>query len=726
MKKASMRVFALLMVVGLMLIPAFSAAAQQGGTTLYLPIVYKPIPAPPVERVGPAGGTFTSVVVDPTNPAVLYVGTFGQGVFKSQDGGQSWQAMNNGLGNLTIQSLAIRSNATTLYAGTYGSGIYRSLDSGETWEAINGSGGNVANGFIVYDVEPDPSNAQRLFITGRVQDTWNGSCCLVGYIYRTTNDGASWTTVWDGLQSYPLRGDYAYDIDIDPNSSSTIYFTGHEHGVFKNTSNGDSGSWTPVQGSLTGVNLSTRRMALDPNNSLILYNSVYFDSNGLYKSTNGGSTWSIKNAGLARPIYGYALTIDPANPATLYLGTAFDGIYKSTNRAEDTWSNIGLYSQFIWDLDANGSQVYAGTGGNGLQASSDGGGNWATRNSGIFGTNVTGLVSFNGMLYAGVNGGGVYASGNQGTSWQPANNGLADLNVQSLLVLTRNSVSNLYALTGTQLFMLSADGSTWSVAVSRNNAPALAPEGPATEEPAVESVEPFIQNSILPEEEQQLLRIDRTAPSDLDSTSSYGTLKQITAAATNWKGLWIGAYNGGVLLSTGECSAYSDRTVYALHVSKADGGLYGSLPDKSGGFTVIKWVSCPIPPEVEPNWDTKGAGFLPGTQVYNFASNSTRTFAASKTGVYYMPPNGSSWTQASGYGGVVNAITVDPANENRLYAATDKGAYYSVDNGANWAQAPQDALQNVVFLSVSVDPGNPNLVYFGSKDGSTYRWDKSK
>ena len=76
------------------------------------------------------------MALDPSSSGTLYVAGR-QGLFKSTDGGVSWKAKNAGLASLNIRSLAISpNNPTTLYLGTNGSGLYRSRDGGKTWEPV--------------------------------------------------------------------------------------------------------------------------------------------------------------------------------------------------------------------------------------------------------------------------------------------------------------------------------------------------------------------------------------------------------------------------------------------------------------------------------------------------------------------------------------------------------------------------------------------------------------
>jgi hypothetical protein len=84
--------------------------------------------------LGPYGGTIIAVAVDPTNPNIVYAGTFGAGVYKSIDGGQIWSSSSEDIANLEIYSLAIDpKNPLILYAGTYGNQVYKSTDGGNTW-----------------------------------------------------------------------------------------------------------------------------------------------------------------------------------------------------------------------------------------------------------------------------------------------------------------------------------------------------------------------------------------------------------------------------------------------------------------------------------------------------------------------------------------------------------------------------------------------------------------
>jgi len=69
--------------------------------------------------------TIRDIVVDPTNPEIVYAGAEDSGVFRSEDGGERWQAINGGLTNRSVYTLAISLDGQTLYAGTDGAGVFR-------------------------------------------------------------------------------------------------------------------------------------------------------------------------------------------------------------------------------------------------------------------------------------------------------------------------------------------------------------------------------------------------------------------------------------------------------------------------------------------------------------------------------------------------------------------------------------------------------------------------
>jgi len=87
---------------------------------------------------GPYGGVVVSLLIDPTNPQVVYAGTEGPGAVKTTDGGATWIGVNDGLIWNRVRALAFEpGNPATIYAGTLSDGVCKSTSSGASWSELN-------------------------------------------------------------------------------------------------------------------------------------------------------------------------------------------------------------------------------------------------------------------------------------------------------------------------------------------------------------------------------------------------------------------------------------------------------------------------------------------------------------------------------------------------------------------------------------------------------------
>jgi len=247
-------------------------AADNAITPFYLPLVSREADDS-LHSIGPLGGSIVVMEIDPHNTSILYAGTWGSGMYKSLDGGLSWQVINQGLPYLYINSLAINPlNPLILYAGTYEHGVYKTTDGGATWAA---TGPGLSPIPIVYTIAVDPVTPEVVYIGTRNQQEgppWGGG------LYKTTNGGDTWVKSKLGINE-----DWVYDITIDPSNPSIIYAATHSKGVFKTVSAGSY--WEPVNNGIT--DLSTRSIVIDPTNTEIVYVGTWHYG-GVFKTVNGG------------------------------------------------------------------------------------------------------------------------------------------------------------------------------------------------------------------------------------------------------------------------------------------------------------------------------------------------------------------------------------------------------------------------------------------------------
>lgn len=296
-----------------------------------------------------------SFAVDPNNSNILYAGTAIYGIFKSTDGGDTWNTINNGISNYTgyfTEIVVDPTNSNIVYAGGVGvddgsTGILKSTDGGATWTYSHNGIINVGFGGPPKDVFSmiiDPTNHNTLYAA-------IGSRC--GSVYKTTNAAATWTR-GIGLACDPTV------VRIDPFNSNILYTrTSWNQGIDSSIDGGVN--WNNI--SSFGNYGAFYTLTIDPFNSSNLYANT---DTGLYKSTDSGISWSLSNGALNN-IY-KALITDPIRTNTVYAGQNLNGTtgVSVTTDGGTTWSDInnGMPAVGIKRLlvpTNNQNLLYAGT-----------------------------------------------------------------------------------------------------------------------------------------------------------------------------------------------------------------------------------------------------------------------------------------------------------------------------------------------------------------------------
>lgn len=266
-------------------------------------------------KIGPGniGGRTRGFVIHPTNPNVLFAAGVAGGIWKSTDAGATWTALDDLLLNIAVNSLAIDPvNPDVLYAGTgegffnsdavRGLGIFKTTDGGTTWAQLAGTvDGSVPFGafFRVNDLVISPNDHNRLYAATRYG------------VWRSTDAGATWSVVL-----------------------ANPFFTGG-----------------PVLSNGSSVGCTDLAVRADTNPDVLFAAFGSFGPDGLFRSTDGGTTWSQLGtaADLVVPNQGrMAIAIAPSDNDTVYVcmadnadtgnptGTLVD-VFRSTDGG-DTWS----------------------------------------------------------------------------------------------------------------------------------------------------------------------------------------------------------------------------------------------------------------------------------------------------------------------------------------------------------------------------------------------------
>ncbi|MER6384181.1 hypothetical protein [Streptomyces sp. NPDC001250] len=351
---------------------------------------------------GPDSGEVVDIAIDPqgTTDQVIYIACNDGGIWKTTDGGTTWQPKTDLMPSLSMGAVALEpGNPSTVYAGTgnifdgggqftKGVGIYKSLDGGETW-SVQGAAA-FTNGYINRMVLPQPG----VLLVG----TLNG-------LYRSVdgglNFGANAPAFNDGR---PVITGYVTDLKLDTHSpTTTVYASIWGQGVFIST---DAGATFPTNlfanpgAPPAGFRFVSFAQSTRPDGAT-LYAGVEgaaASAYDLYKSSDSGAHWTVMPAGAtaAGPspqlAYDQTVGVDPLDRNRVYLGfqelhlsidgaNSFNAVPISQNRIH--WDHHALVFSPASHAPATApTPFYVGTDG-GISSTRDGGTTWANLNEGI-------------------------------------------------------------------------------------------------------------------------------------------------------------------------------------------------------------------------------------------------------------------------------------------------------------------------------------------------------
>ncbi len=324
------------------------------------------------------------VTVDPKSPDTVYAGTADRGLYKSVDGGVSWQAANAGLAITPVTALAVApSDPRTIYAGTIArqAPVLTSRDSGRSWApagaGIEGQPDALAvdprsplvvyagNRYGVFKTTDGglswnrTANSGGMFNLILVIDPKTPDTVYAGSFYgvaKTTDGGRRWKSASRGLGRDP-------DVDalaIDPRSPRTLY-AAVDGNAFKSKDGGEH--WAEVGDDPFGPVLET--LAIDPRSPGTLYAGGRVGGccryeRAVFRSTDGGGHWKAWCTGLPKGRWAsiLALVVDPSRRGTVYVG-ASDGVYKSTKPGGRCRQLAKGYAVPELAIDPRGTTLYA-------------------------------------------------------------------------------------------------------------------------------------------------------------------------------------------------------------------------------------------------------------------------------------------------------------------------------------------------------------------------------
>ena len=635
---------------------------------------------------GNVGGRVRAILIHPANPNILWAGSVSGGIWKSTDGGASWQILTDFLGNMAVSTLALDpTDPNVLYAGTgegfyngdglRGAGVFKSTDGGATWAQLSAT--NNSNWYYVNRLAVSSDGTTLLAATG-------------SGIWRSTDRGASWTRTFSG-------GD-VLDVNFNPSDNTKAIASGFSGSTLYSTNNGQTWSNASGWGALAWD--GRVEVAYAPSSPSIVYASVNRNYGEVWKSADGGQTYTLVNTGSnylgSQGWYDNIIWVDPTNPNLLVVGGI--DLWRSSNGG----STLGKISQ--WYSAPNSAHAdhhmviedpgYDGVSNKRVYFGNDGGvyrvndvtqvmqlAGWVELNNNLGITQFYGAAGnpSTGEIIGGTQDNGTLfykpASGSEGWTAPFGGDGgfsAADPSNPNYFygeyVFLNIHRSSNRGISSDYIIGQYWNGSSWAW----KNAPYRIDD-------AMNSSANFIAPFILdPNNPNRLLA---------GGLSLWRTNDVKTANTVSTGPSWA-AIKGPIGAAT------YDNYISAIAVAKGNSDVIWVGHNNGSIYKTVNGTSA------SPTWtqvDANSPG-LPNryaTRIAIDANDSNKVYVTfggfSADNVWRTTNGGSTWTDVTGSGltGLpslpVRSLVIHPYNSNWLYVGTELGIFASEDGGANWA-----------------------------------------
>ncbi len=295
-------------------------------------------------EVRPAGlggkGMVRWILADPSRPGRVWAATERTGVWRTDDGGRSWTEKNEGLVYKHTLSLALHPVSGALYAGTEPACIFRSTDGGDSWVELEALRRLRTRRDWTFPGPPHVAHVRGIGLSPCDPDVIFGAV-EEGWVVRSRDGGETWVNIKDGTEFD------SHTVTVLPDGSGTVIAASGK-GLYRSTDGGET--FTQSDAGISHPYLIN--VAVHPQRPRVLFTAGAEVSPpgwrrpegaraGLYRSENGGESWTRLSGGLPERIgpAPRAISVDPADAETVFVGFD-DGQIWATRNGGETFRRI--------------------------------------------------------------------------------------------------------------------------------------------------------------------------------------------------------------------------------------------------------------------------------------------------------------------------------------------------------------------------------------------------
>jgi photosystem II stability/assembly factor-like uncharacterized protein len=673
-------------------------------------------------HIGPAnfGGRIDDIEAVPSRPATIFVGAAGGGLWRSLTNGVTWTPVLDAVaGSISIGDIAIApSDPNVIWVGTgeansrqsstWGDGVYRSLDGGTTWTHMGLRDSQHIGRIVIHPRDPD------VVFVAALGHLWGPN--PERGLYRTRDGGQTWQKVLGVDDNTGV-----VDVAMDPDGRTMYAATyqrrragfgfvggGPGSGLWRSLDGGET--WTRLTDGLPAGPSGRIGIAIAPSHSDIVYAAIENRDGGVFRSDDRGGTWRRVSATDPRPMYYSQLRVDPANPDRVWmLGTnihrSIDG--GKTFTTDGTGDRIHVDHHALWIDPSNPDHMMLGNDG-GLHFTYDGAKNWDYINNlpigQFYDVDVDGRDPY--WLYGGAQDNGSWAIPSRTTA---------------LIGITGDDVLNLAYGDG---FYATTDATNprWVFANSQNGR-AYRVDLETREERGIRPVPADSRDTLRwnwttpqlrsPHDPSLIYYGAQKLFQTRDAGQTWQTISPDLTRNLDWRRLpLMGTVRDSTTLSLDDgIDAYGTITSIAESAVRAGTLLIGTDDGNvqmttNGGTT---WTNLtdrfrlPGPRWVSRVLFSKRAG----TAYVAFDGHQDDDMTPR---LFRTSDGGASWVSIAGdlpAGNVVRALAEDPRNPDILFAGTEFGLWLTYNGGRNWVRAggnlPRVRVDDVLYNEATDD-----------------------